>query len=281
MTIINGLQAPSHILSSIQNASTQTGVDFSYLVQQAKAESAFDANAKAKTSSATGLFQFIERTWLDLADKHGAKYGLEGLSKQELLAKRKDPEIASLLAAELASENKQVLEARTKGDIGATELYFAHFLGAGKAAEFVNAREASGADKAAYLFPEAAQANKGVFFNKDGSARTLDQVYTFFDKKFDGVVIPEQEAAPIQVAQIDSPKELNQSLRPVNEHHYTAIPPSRLKPFNEQVQRFVIGTEQMGYKGLNLSTPKEMQAQQMSMSFFAHIDLSLFERSRD
>ncbi|MAS86586.1 MAG: hypothetical protein CMH30_01205 [Micavibrio sp.] len=280
MTTINGLQAPSHIMNSIQNASAQTGVDFSYLVQQAKAESAFDANAKAKTSSATGLFQFIERTWLDLADKYGEKYGLEGLSRQELLAKRKDPEISSLLAAELASENKQVLEARTKGDIGATELYFAHFLGAGKAAEFVNARQSNGADKAAYLFPEAAKANKAVFFNKDGSAKTLDQVYAFFDKKFQDVVLPTQ-AAPVEVAQLDVSKEINQSLHPVNENHYTAIPPERLKPFSEQVQRFVVGASQFGYKGLNLSAPKEMQAQQMSLSFFAHIDHSIFEKSRN
>lgn len=184
MSVISGLNAPTHIVNYIQRASDETGVDFSYLVHQAKAESSFDPNAKARTSSATGLFQFIERTWLDLAEKHGHKYGLEGLSKQELLDKRKDPEIASMMAAELATENKAVLEARTNEDIGATELYFAHFLGAGKASDFINARAENGDAKAAYLFPKAAKANQAVFFNRDGSARTLDEVHAYFDKKF-------------------------------------------------------------------------------------------------
>ena len=73
MSVISGLNAPTHIVNYIQRASDETGVDFSYLVHQAKAESSFDPNAKARTSSATGLFQFIERTWLDLAEKHGHK----------------------------------------------------------------------------------------------------------------------------------------------------------------------------------------------------------------
>jgi hypothetical protein len=42
---------------------------------KASAESGLDAGAKAKTSTATGLFQFTEGTWLSMVREHGAKYG--------------------------------------------------------------------------------------------------------------------------------------------------------------------------------------------------------------
>ena len=69
-------RAGANISGAIQNASVKTGVDFSYLLKQADVESSFNATAKAKGSSATGLFQFIESTWLSMVKKYGDKYGL-------------------------------------------------------------------------------------------------------------------------------------------------------------------------------------------------------------
>ena len=66
-------KAGAKISSAIQSASQKTGVDFSYLLQQAQVESSFKADAKAKTSSATGLYQFIDRTWLQMVNKYGDK----------------------------------------------------------------------------------------------------------------------------------------------------------------------------------------------------------------
>ena len=76
--LINKYQqvAGKDIFNAIENASRTTGVDFGYLLEQAQAESNFDADVKAKTSSATGLFQFIENTWLETVAKHGYKHGL-------------------------------------------------------------------------------------------------------------------------------------------------------------------------------------------------------------
>lgn len=184
-------RAPQSVLSAIKTASTKTGVDFAYMVQQADAESAFKADAKAKTSSAKGLYQFIERTWLSMVDKHGAAHGIEtdGKSRADILKLRDDPEIASFMAAELARDNKNVLDANwAKGEkeISSTELYFAHFLGAGGASAFLNARDADGAAKAAHIFPAAAKANKNVFYERGtGRAKSLDEVYAYFDRKFD------------------------------------------------------------------------------------------------
>lgn len=179
--------ASSGVLNAIGQASAKTGVDFAYLVQQAQAESNFNPTIKAKTSSATGLFQFIKSTWIDMIDKHGAKHGIEteGLSKQEILDLRKDPEIASQMAAEFASENEKFLNNHWGGDVGSTELYLAHFMGAGGASSFLNARDENGLKTAADLFPSAAKANQNVFYDtKTGRAKSLDEVYAFFDKKF-------------------------------------------------------------------------------------------------
>ena len=178
-------QAGNRVSSAVKNASQATGVDFAYLMQQAKAESSFQSNAKASTSSATGLYQFIERTWMDMVNKYGAKYGIEAnLSKEEVLDLRKDPEKASLMAAEFAAENKRYLEGEGIKDVGSTELYFAHFLGASGASSFLKSWQDVPNARASDLFPAAAKANKNVFYNADGSSKALDEVYAHFDRKF-------------------------------------------------------------------------------------------------
>lgn len=180
-------QASSGVLNAIQSASASTGVDFSYLVQQAKAESSFNPEAKAKTSSASGLYQFIKSTWLDMVNRHGEKYGIntEGMSKSDILDLRFDPEIASNMAAEFAAENKSYLERTWGGEVGSTELYFAHFMGAGGAGAFLKAKDANPMRIGADLFPKAANANRNVFYDSEtGNPRTLAEIYNFFDKKF-------------------------------------------------------------------------------------------------
>lgn len=211
--------APQAILASIDQASRKTGVDFAYLVNQAKAESSFNPDAKARTSSASGLYQFIERTWLDMVNRHGDKYGLEKYAdaidsklrvgdremRSEILALRNDPELASYMAAEFAAENKAFLERTVGGDIGSTELYFAHFLGAGGASGFLKELKHNPNTIAADIMPAAARANRNVFYDSEtGAPRTLQQVYNFFDKKFDkpapdapATMLAQNNAAPV------------------------------------------------------------------------------------
>lgn len=191
--------APQHVLSAIKKASHRTGVDFAYLMEKAGAESNFNPGAKARTSSATGLFQFIEKTWMGMVKTHGAKYGLseyaakidnhgrvsDSATRKQILELRKDPQIASYMAAEFASDNESYLKKTIGGDIGPTELYFAHFLGAGGASGFLSQHQKNPSAIAADLFPKEALANRNVFYDsKTGKAKTLGQIYDAFDHKF-------------------------------------------------------------------------------------------------
>ena len=122
------------VLKSIRQASQSTHADFGYLMAQAAQESGFRSNAKAATSSATGLFQFVDSTWLDMVRQHGAKHGIGQLAEQitydagghphvadptvreTILALRKDPKISAALAGEFARDNKAEVErARSAG----------------------------------------------------------------------------------------------------------------------------------------------------------------------
>lgn len=212
-------KAGKPVLNAIQTASRQTGVDFSYLLQQAAAESSFNPEAKAKTSSATGLFQFLDSTWLDMVKKHGDKHGLSNFAaqidnngkiadpavKQEILELRKDPKTASLLAAEFAADNKSTLLnklAISEEEIGAVELYLAHFMGAGGASTFLNQMQNNPLAQASDIFPQAAKANKNVFFDKDtGQPRTLAGIYDFFAQKFDAKPTNKTPPSPLRIDQ--------------------------------------------------------------------------------
>ncbi|MGZ8281509.1 MAG: transglycosylase SLT domain-containing protein [Allosphingosinicella sp.] len=192
------------VSSAIQLASVRTGVDFDYLLNQARIESGFNPNARARTSSATGLYQFIDQTWLGTVRQHGAEHGLgwaaqaiqrgsngryyvaDPAMRRAILDLRRQPEAASAMAAEFAADNRAYLERRLGRTAEPVDLYLAHFLGAGGASRFLAARAANPDASAASVMPAAARANRSVFYNRDGSPRTLEQVRNRFAEKMGG-----------------------------------------------------------------------------------------------
>jgi hypothetical protein len=194
--------APKSVIQAVASAARKTGVDFRFLMEKARAESSFNPAAKAKTSTASGLYQFIESTWLQTVKKHGGEFGLGDVAdkieikngracvtdcgdRKDILALRNDPTVAALMAGAFTADNKAYLEKNTQGRVGPTEMYFAHFMGANGAAEFLNNRAENAQGIAAKDFPAAAKANKNVFYDPaTGKARTYEQVYAFFAKKF-------------------------------------------------------------------------------------------------
>lgn len=189
--------------TAIAAASRKTGMDFNYLLGQAQVESGLRADARAGTSSATGLYQFIDQSWLGVVKQHGPEHGLgwaadsikqtasgryvvsDPAARAAILDLRKDPQTAALMAAEHASDNKAALEGKLDRPATGTDLYMAHFLGLGGAGKFLGAMAESPDRSGASLFPAAARANRGVFYASNGQPRSLSEIYTRFAGKLD------------------------------------------------------------------------------------------------
>ncbi len=211
--IIGGYQVSDSVLGAVREASRRTGADFDYMLAKAAQESGFQADAEAATSSATGLYQFIETTWLQMVREHGARHGLAGMARQiengpdgqpevadpaarqRILDLRHDARLNAVMAGELANANKAHLQREVGGEIGSTELYLAHFLGAEGASVFLNAQRTDPDQPAADLFPAAARANRSVFFDPaTGAARSLDAVHASFAGRFEDAMDVSSEA---------------------------------------------------------------------------------------
>jgi len=170
--------------AAIARASQKTGVDFDYLLAQAKLESGLNPQARAGNSSATGLYQFLGSTWLDTLKKHGAEHGLgwagdaagDPALRSQVMALRSDPDASALMAAELASDNKAALTGTLGREPDSAELYLAHFLGADGAGRFLSAMAADPGQSAAALNPAAAATNRPIFFAPGGVPRSLGEV---------------------------------------------------------------------------------------------------------
>jgi hypothetical protein len=189
--------------AAIARAAEATTVDFGYLLAQAEVESSMNPEARAATSSATGLYQFIETTWLDTVKKHGHRFGLGDLAaqidvtasgsayvadpaqRQAILALRADPEVASLMAAGLAEDNRAHLAPILGRQPDHAELYLAHFLGAGGAGRFLSEMQADPSQSAAALFARPAAANRASFYAPDGSPRSLAGVMDVLGSKLE------------------------------------------------------------------------------------------------
>lgn len=191
------------VTNAIALASRRTGMDFAYLLGQAKIESSLNPTARASTSSATGLYQFIDQSWLGVVSDHGAKYGLGWAAdaigqsssgryyvadpqlRQQILDLRNHPETASVMAAEHAADNKAYLESRLGREAQPVDLYLAHFLGVGGAAKFLAAHDRSPHAPAASMFPSAAGANRSVFYDRAGNARSFADIRSNFASKLE------------------------------------------------------------------------------------------------
>jgi hypothetical protein len=193
----------TEILDTLRQASRSTGVDFAYLVSQAAQESGFRTDAQARTSSARGMFQFIESTWLEMVRDHGGKYGLadqaakittgsdgrprvaDAADRQAILALRDDPRVAAAMAAEYARGNQAMLSREFGVEVGKTELYLGHFLGSNGATKFLTALRDRPDMPAADLLPDAAASNSGVFFDSMGRKRSVGDIHAYFTRKLE------------------------------------------------------------------------------------------------
>src|SRR3954453_4758631 len=190
------------VAGAIKEAASTTGASFEYLLATAKMESNFDSSARASTSSARGLFQFVDQTWLGTVKEAGGQLGYgnyadaitksasgnysvsDPAARNAIMKLRDDPAAASSMAAVLTNSNSF----RLTGKIGRRptdgELYMAHFMGVGGAAKLISNAEDNPRASGARLFPNAAAANRSIFFEGSGRARSVSEVYSVLTSRY-------------------------------------------------------------------------------------------------
>src|SRR4051794_19667151 len=151
--VFEQMRVPRWLTEIVVRAAQVTGVDPAYLMALADKESSLLLDNKARTSSAEGLFQFVEGTWLEVLRRYGPKHGyaaeaeaiqmVQGRSKvsdsderERILSLRRDPYLSALMAGEMMNAHRQVLAGKVARDPSFAELYMAHFLGVQGASRF-------------------------------------------------------------------------------------------------------------------------------------------------
>jgi hypothetical protein len=192
----------SKVAGAIKQAANATGTSFQYLVATAKMESNLDPSASATTSSAKGLYQFIDQTWLGTVKEAGAQFGYgayaDAISKSAsgsysvsdpktraaILKLRDDPVASAAMAGVLTQSNSFTLTGRIGRRPTDGELYMAHFMGVAGAAKLISNAEDNPNATAATLFPNAAAANHSIFYDRSGNARSVSEVYSVLTSRY-------------------------------------------------------------------------------------------------
>jgi hypothetical protein len=259
---VQSISVPPGLANILTAAGNRSGVDFDYLLQTAIRESSLNPAARARTSSAVGLFQFLESTWLQVMKEEGPRLGYGDIAQQiqrnsegdyvvpdraarsQILALREDPQVASDLAAAFTKTNGDFLMSRFGRMPSAGELYIAHFLGAQGAERLFTAGLSNPDQSAPALFPRQAAANPSIFYT-DGQPRTVRELYqTLVAKHLDNpaaTTFAAQQIASEAVAPAPAPPPL----------------PSRFSP------------ENMSFTGLFMTEPEEEVA--TDAGFFTHL----------
>jgi hypothetical protein len=218
---VSPIAVPQGLAYVLNSAGEKSNVDFDYLLQTAIRESSLNPQAKAQTSSAVGLFQFLESTWLQVMKEQGPRLGYQQYSdaisidssgdyvirdkalRQEILALRENPQVAADMAAAFTQSNGAYLEARFGKHPSPGELYIAHFLGPQGADRLFRAGLENPDQIAAALFPRQARSNPQIFYS-GGEPRTIRELYR--------ALVAKHVASPGAVAGTEDPKFATQQL---------------------------------------------------------------------
>jgi hypothetical protein len=192
----------ARVTGAIKQAASATGASFEYMLATAKMESDFNPTAGASTSSARGLYQFIEQTWLGTVKDAGGQLGygqyadavtktasgdyvvVDPTMRRAIMKLRDDPTASSAMAAVLTQSNSFQLTGKIGRRPSDAELYMAHFLGIGGAARLITSAEEAPDASAARMFPTAAAANRPIFYERTGQARSVSEVYNVLETRY-------------------------------------------------------------------------------------------------
>jgi hypothetical protein len=203
MAVLNVNVSPPQIAGAIRQAAATTGTSFEYLLTTAQIESRMNPAAQAATSSAGGLYQFIDQTWLATVKNAGPSFGLgqyaqaivqgpdgrfdvpNPAARSAIMTLRNNPQVSAMMAGAFTQNNAAQLTAALGRKPSEAELYVAHFLGADGAGKLIAAAQSHPRADAAAMFPQAAAANRPIFYDGGGQPRTTAQVLSRLTGRFD------------------------------------------------------------------------------------------------
>jgi hypothetical protein len=194
--------ATTLVTGAIRDAAQATGTSFNYLLATAKIESNLDPAMTMQSSSATGLFQFIDQTWLGTLKQAGTAYGYGSYAdaigrdasgrwvvkdpnmRRQIMQLRTDPTANAIMAGVFTQQNAAILSQRIGRAPSEGELYIAHFFGPGGAGKLIGLVGSNPRATAANVFPQAARANRPIFYDRQGNARSVAGVYAELVRRF-------------------------------------------------------------------------------------------------
>ncbi len=198
------VRVESAIVEHVIEAAKIADMDPALLMAIADKESSFAPKAKSSTSSASGLFQFVEATWFKALRAFGWRHGheqeamaIQGDDKEmrvapqkraELLRLRNDPYLSAVLAAEMLKHDGEGIASRLGRPLTQGETYLIHFLGPEDAERFMKKMDDDPRASAAALLPKAAKANKPIFYERQGrrmKGRSVREVHEAFEAMMD------------------------------------------------------------------------------------------------
>jgi hypothetical protein len=194
MKIADRTKIDARIAGAFRVASETTGATFDQLARTAARESDLRTDLASSSSSAKGLYQFVDQTWYELIKKEGPSVGLERLAAQitsdgkggwtvadarekaKILSLKTDPLVSSVMAGRFTEANTRSLTESLGRAPSDGEVYAAHVLGAGGAAKLVRLAEREAGTTASLAFPKAAAANPDLFYGAGGKPRTAAEL---------------------------------------------------------------------------------------------------------
>src|SRR3954471_9862135 len=131
--VFEQMRVPRWLAETVVRAAQVTGVDPAYMMALADKESSLLPDNKARTSSAEGLFQFVEGTWLEVMRRYGPTHGyaaeadaiqiVEGRpavsddkDRERILRLRRDPYLSALMAGEMINTHRETLSGKVARD---------------------------------------------------------------------------------------------------------------------------------------------------------------------
>ena len=165
------------LIDKIRAAAQAKGIDPETALRIARAESSNDPAAKAKSSSAGGLFQVVDKTWKEYGGAPGKKF---------------DPDENIRVGTDIIASNTNSLKKFLNRDPRPAEVYAAHYFGFAGAKPFLTAEP--GTPMESLLSKDAIKANPNL------KGKTSDQIMATLEKKMGGTPAPtvsSETSAPV------------------------------------------------------------------------------------